>query len=170
MTLKNMPNPLLRKWAIYGAGALTVLFMAGCAPTIKVSTPDPVKIDVNMKVDVYTKSDPQKQKEDTNQMQAAVARRNRMAEVQSLKNDRVIGEDREGYLNIRQEPSDAKYAAYAKTIVDGENNDRAVIYLANAQSQGKPMEMVQREYSKLWRERSYPGEWIQKDDGDWMKK
>lgn len=165
-----MPVSLLRKWVIISAGALSLLWLPGCSPTIKVSTPDPVKIDVNMKVDVYTKSDPKKQKEDTNQMQAAIARRNRMAEVQSLKNDRVIGEDREGYLEVRQKPADAKYAEYAQKIVDGENNDRAVIYLANAQSQGKPMEMVQREYSKLWRERSYPGEWLQFDNGDWSKK
>lgn len=148
----------------------TAAWLAGCSPTIKVATPDPVKIDVNMKVDVYTKSDPKKQKDEANQMQAAIARRSRMAEVQSLKNDRLIGESREGYLDIRKVPDDAKYAAYEQKIVSGENNDRAVIYLATAEREGKPMEMVQRDYAKLWRERSFPGEWIQKDDGNWIQK
>lgn len=149
---------------------LAATLASGCSPTIKVATPDPVKIDVNMKVDVYTKTDPRKQKEEVNQMQAAIARRNRMAEVQSLKNDRLIGEDREGYLAIRKVPDDPKYAEYEKSIVNGENNDRAVIYLATAEKDGKPMEMVQRDYAKLWRDRSFPGEWIQKDDGTWIQK
>lgn len=146
------------------------LLLAGCSPTIKIATPDPVKIDVNMKVDVYTKSDPKKQKADDDQMQAAIDRRNQMAEVQTLKNDRVIGETRDGYLSIRKLPEDPKYAEFAKKIVSEENDDRAVIYLASAQRDGKPMEMVQRDYAQLWRDRSYPGEWIQKDDGTWIQK
>lgn len=143
---------------------------AGCSPTIKVATPDPVKIDVNMNVDVYTKSDPKKQKDEANQMQAALDRRNRMSEVQSLKNDRVIGESREGYLEIRKVPDDSKYADYEKKVVTSENNDRAVIYLSAAQKDGTPMEMIQRDYAKLWRDRSFPGEWIQRDDGTWIQK
>ena len=28
--------------------------LASCAPTVRLSTPDPVKIDVNIRTDVYT--------------------------------------------------------------------------------------------------------------------
>lgn len=170
MSTSSMLYRTLLKRGTRGGLLLATLLAAGCSPTIKVSTPDPVKIDVNMRVDVYSKSDPKKQKDEATQMQAAIARRARMAEVQSLKNDRVIGEDREGYLDVRKVPDDKKYAEYQQKIVSSENNDRAVIYLATAQKDGTPMEMVQRDYAKLWRERSFPGEWIQKDDGTWIQK
>jgi len=149
---------------------LMLLSLGGCAPTIKIATPDPVKLDVNMRVDVYSKQDPKKQQQDTTQSQVATERRARMAEVQSLKNDRVVGENREGYLEIHTLPADAKYAAYAKTTVSAENNDRAIIYTANAQTESKPVELVQREYAQLWRDRAFPGEWMQKDDGTWTQK
>lgn len=152
------------------AGTLSSLLLSACTPTVNIATPDPVKIDVNMNVDVYTKSDPKKQKDESNQMQAAIDRRTHMAEIQTLKNDRVIGENREGYIEVHTVPTDAAYADYAKKLVSSENNDRAVIYLANAQSQGKPMELVQGEYAQLWRGRAFPGEWIQKDDGSWIQK
>jgi hypothetical protein len=82
--------------------ALCFLVLAGCAPTVNVATPEPVKIDVNMKVDVNYKEDPNKAKVDPlAQESLAQARRNRTGEVQTLKNDRVIGEARTGYLEIR---------------------------------------------------------------------
>jgi len=67
-------------------------------------------------------------------------------------------------------PKDQKYAAYVKKLVEDENNDRAVMYLAAAHKEGKPMELVQTEYAKLWRERSFPGEWIEQDNGKWIQK
>ncbi len=147
--------------------AFAALFIVGCAPTIRVATPDPVKIDVAMKVDVHTEESAKKINEDASSTRVAEDRRARMAEVQNLKNDRVAGEDRDGYLVIRQAPTDPKYADYAKRIVQEENNDRVLLYMRSAREQGKPLELAQREFAKLWRERAFPGELVQQDDGSW---
>jgi uncharacterized protein len=149
---------------------LLIFALGACAPTVRVATPEPLKLDVKMRVDVYSKGNPQKKKQEDTQFQVATQRRARMAEVQSLKNDRVVGENREGYLEVRNIPADPKYAEYTKNTVGAENNDRAVIYVANAQTESKPVELVQRDYAQLWRDRAFPGEWIQKDDGTWIQK
>jgi uncharacterized protein YdbL (DUF1318 family) len=151
--------------------ALCFLVLAGCAPTVNVATPEPVKIDVNMKVDVNYKEDPNKAKVDPlAQESLAQARRNRTGEVQTLKNDRVIGEARTGYLEIRNLPKEATYQAWAKSVVEAENADRAKLYAKNADQQAKPVELIQREYAQQWRDIAYPGELIQKDSGEWLGK
>jgi uncharacterized protein len=160
-------TPSARSFALLLTGAL---FLTACSPTIKVSTPEAVKLDVKMTVDVYSKSDPRARKDEDEQMQAAITRRNQQSEIQTLKNDRVAGENREGYLALHQPPADPKYLEYARKLISSENNSRAVIYLAAAQREGKPMEMLQHDYAQLWRDRSFPGEWIQKDDGTWVQK
>ena len=149
---------------------LTVIFLGGCAPTINLATPDPVKIDVNARLDVYQKTAPTKAKEEQSSLQIAANRRLRIGEIQQLKNDRVIGEDRDGYLDIRNKPADPKYAEYAQGVISAENADRSYLYLANAQSQSKPLELVESDYAKLWRDRAFPGEWVQKEDGTWIQK
>ena len=151
--------------------SLCLLLPIGCAPTVNVATPEPVKIDVNMKVEVNYKENPNKPKIDpTAQESLAQARRNRTGEVQTLKNDRVIGEARTGYLEIRNLPKEASYQAWAKSVVEAENNDRAKLYAKNADQQGKPVELIQREYAQQWRDIAYPGELIQKDTGEWLGK
>jgi len=82
----------------------------------------------------------------------------------------VVGEDRDGYLDLRKTPTDPKYLAYAQKIVSDENADRSFLYLSNAQTQNKPLELVEREYAQLWSDRAFPGEWIQKENGTWIQK
>jgi uncharacterized protein YdbL (DUF1318 family) len=82
----------------------------------------------------------------------------------------VIGEDWNGYLALRRTPADPKYLAYAQSVIAAENADRTYLYLANAQSQNKPLEMIEREYAPLWSDRAFPGEWVQKEDGTWIQK
>ena len=148
----------------------TVLFLAGCAPTVNLATPDPIKVDINVQLDVYQKTPQHKAKEEQSGLQIAADRRLRSGEIQGLKNARVIGEDRDGFLKVLKEPADATYRAYADKVVTDENNDRAYLYSANAQTQNKPEEMVERDYAELWRERAFPGEWVQKEDGTWTQK
>ncbi len=149
---------------------LGVCCLAGCAPTINLATPEPVKVDVSVRLDVYQKTAPTKAKEEQSSIEVAAGRRLRSGEVQSLKNAGIVGEDRDGYLEIRQKPTDPKYLSYAEGIVSAENADRAYLYLTNAQSQNKPMELVETDYAKLWRDRAFPGEWVQKEDGTWIRK
>jgi len=144
--------------------------LGGCAPTINLATPEPVKVDVAVRLDVYQKTAPTKAKDEQSSIEVAANRRTRSGEIQALKNDRVVGEDRDGYLFIKNPPKDPKYLTYAQGIVTAENADRSYLYLTNAQAQNKPLEIVESDYAELWRERAFPGEWIQKEDGTWTKK
>ena len=144
--------------------------LTGCAPTVNLVTPEPVKVDVAVKLDVYQKTPITKAKEEQSSLQIAANRRLRVGEIQNLKNDGVLGEDRDGYLNLRKQPQDPKYLTYAQGVVSAENADRAALYLANAQTQSKPLELVERDYAQLWRDRAFPGEWVQKEDGTWTQK
>jgi uncharacterized protein YdbL (DUF1318 family) len=153
-----------------GAPPLIGLLLAGCAPTINLATPDPIKDDVAVRLDVYEKTAPTKAKEEQSNLEIAKNRRQRSGEIQQLKNDGVVGEDRDGYLDQRKTPKDPKYLTYAQGIIGAENADRAYLYLTNAQTQNKPLEMIEREYAQLWSDRAFPGEWVQKEDGTWIQK
>ncbi|HUB67393.1 MAG TPA: DUF1318 domain-containing protein [Candidatus Methylacidiphilales bacterium] len=144
--------------------------LMGCAPTVNLATPQPVKVDVAVRLDVYEKTAPTKAKEEQSNLQIAANRRERSGEIQQLKNSRIIGEDRDGYLALRNPPSDPKYLAYAKGVVNAENADRSFLYLASAQAKSEPLELVERDYAQLWRDRAFPREWVQKDDGTWIQK
>jgi uncharacterized protein YdbL (DUF1318 family) len=145
-------------------------FLGGCTPTINLATPEPVKVDVAVRLDVYQKTAPTKAKEEQSSLEIAANRRLRSGQIQQLKNDGLLGEDRDGYLDLRKPPTDPKYLAYAQGIVAAENADRSYLYLTNAQTQNKPLEMVEREYAQLWSDRAFPKEWVQKDDGTWTQK
>ena len=161
----------------FSSGTLSIVglsigacLLAGCTPTINLATPEPVKVDVAVRLDVYQKTAPTKAKEEQSNLEIAANRRLRSGQIQQLKNDGVIGEDRDGYLDIRRKPSDPKYLAYAQSVVVAENADRSYLYLANAQTQNKPLESIEREYALLWSDRAFPGEWVQKENGTWIRK
>src|SRR5260221_7051536 len=111
---------------VLGVGCL-----GGCSPTINLATPDPVKVDVGVRLDVYQKTAPTKAKEEQSSLEIAANRRLRSGEIQQLKNDRVVGEDRDGYLVVRQSPPDPKYLTYAQGVAASENADPTYLYLAN---------------------------------------
>jgi uncharacterized protein len=151
---------------------VSAFFLGGCTPTINLATPEPVKVDVAVRLDVYQKSAPTKAKEEQSSLEIAANRRTRSGEIQGLKNNGIVGEDRDGYLSMitKNTPTDPKYLAYAKGIIDAENADRSYLYLTNAQTQNKPLEMIEREYAQLWSDRAFPKEWVQKEDGTWTQK
>jgi uncharacterized protein YdbL (DUF1318 family) len=160
-------RPNARPWVPFLAGACLI---TGCTPTINLATPEPVKVDVSVRLDVYQKTAPTKAKDEQSSLEVAGARRLRSGEIQALKNNGIVGEDRDGYLDLKKTPDDAKYLAYANGIISSENADRAFLYLSNAQAQNKPLEMVESDYAQLWRDRAFPGEWIQKENGSWIQK
>jgi uncharacterized protein YdbL (DUF1318 family) len=150
---------------------LTAAFLLpGCTPTVNLATPDPVKVDIAVRLDVYQKTAPTKVKDEQSSLEIAANRRLRSGEIQQLKNNAIVGEDRDGYLDLRKPPSDPKYLQYAQGIISDENADRAYLYLSNAQAQNKPLEMVESDYAQLWSDRAFPGEWIQKENGSWIQK
>nr|WP_228343190.1 MULTISPECIES: DUF1318 domain-containing protein [Methylacidiphilum (ex Ratnadevi et al. 2023)] len=142
-------------------------WLFGCTPTVKVTTPEPVKINVNMGVVITEKESPTRIRLDP---MIADRRRLRSGEVQSLKNARVIGENREGYLEIINPPKEENYRNWAKKVVAEENEDRTQLYLTQAKIQAKPLEEIEKEYAKKWQEMSFPGEYIQQDNGKWIQK
>jgi uncharacterized protein len=146
-----------------------LVLLSSCAPTVNLATPQPMKFDVGVRLDIYQKSAPKPKNEET-ALQIAYNRRTRSGEIQQLKNDRVVGEDRDGYLDLRRKPADAGYLAYATGVINSENADRTVLYLANAQTESKPLELVEGDYATLWYSRAFPGEWVQKVDGTWIQK
>jgi uncharacterized protein YdbL (DUF1318 family) len=150
---------------LIGAGCLS-----SCAPTINLATPDPIKVNVAVRLDVYQKTAPTKAKEEQSSLEIAANRRLRSGQIQQLKNDGVVGEDRDGYLDMRKTLTDPKYLDYAQGILSAENADRSYLYLTNAQTQNKPLELVEREYAQLWSDRAFPGEWVQKENGTWIQK
>lgn len=155
------------------AAAIALTFaLSSCAPTIRLDTPEPVKIDVAMKVDVYTHQEESSgtASNDKNKKTPRERRRYRMAEVQNLKNDRVIGEGNDGFLVLKNPPADPVYADYAQKIVTQENEDRALLFNEEAVAEDKPVGVVAREFSKRAREASFPEEWIQQTDGSWVQK
>ncbi len=157
-------------WAASAAGLAGASLLGGCAPTINLATPQPLKADIAVRLDVYQQTSSNKLKDQQTSLEIAANRRQRSGEIQQLKNDGVLGENCDGYLALRRTPADPKYLAYAQGVMNAENADRSLLYLANAQSQEKPLEIVEREYGKLWSDHAFPGEWIQKDDGTWTRK
>ncbi len=87
---------------------LAMLLLAGCSSIpVNVGTTEPVKVDIAMKVDVYQHADPGAAKKVVVQpppTDVAKARRSRMAEIQLLKNSRIVGENHAGYLEVRTRP------------------------------------------------------------------
>jgi uncharacterized protein YdbL (DUF1318 family) len=144
--------------------------LSGCAPTINLATPQPVKMDIGVRLDIYQKTPITAAKDEQSSLTVAANRRLRSGEVQQLSAQHVVGEDRDGYLALKTPPKDPAALASAQKIVSDENADRAYLYSANAQAQNEPLEMVESNYAKLWRDRALPGEWIQREDGTWTQK
>ncbi|MEM9444349.1 MAG: DUF1318 domain-containing protein [Verrucomicrobiota bacterium] len=153
---------------------LTSCFLLiNCAPTIKIETPEPVVIDVNMSVDVHHHNhqteETSGEADDPNSLSLDKRRLYRMAEVQNLKNDEVAGEGNNGLLHLRNKPIDPTYLEYAKTVINAENADRQELFEQQAKEEKKPLSVIIKEYVKRKQDASFPGEWVQSDDGTWKK-
>jgi uncharacterized protein len=144
--------------------------LAGCTPTVRLDTPEPVKIDVAMKVDVYSHEVKKDKDDGSAALSPAERRRNRMAEVQTLKNNRSIGEGNDGLLHVRDLPSDPAFAAYAQQVVQDENADRTALFTTKAEESGKPLAAVRTEFAAAARQSAFPGEWLQEESGAWINR
>jgi hypothetical protein len=94
-----MKNPLTL------ATTATALFLTACAsPTVNLATPQPIKVDIAMRLDVYQHAK-EASKKSTSSVATSTdpveARRNRMADIQTFKNSRLVGEGRDALLAIR---------------------------------------------------------------------
>ncbi|HEY8964977.1 MAG TPA: YdbL family protein [Candidatus Methylacidiphilales bacterium] len=172
---------------------LSALPLAACAPTVNVAVPKPVVIDVNMKVDVTSRNEAPKKgdaaKADgaegtaTDATTKATGAEGGAAEdahllsgeVQSLKDQRFVGEGADGYLAIRDLPAGKlstgeDWAAYVKRVVDDENRTRRTLYARNAAKNGTSLDDEAKATAKRLAEVAYGGEWVQDDKGKWKQK
>jgi uncharacterized protein YdbL (DUF1318 family) len=158
------------------AFALAVLpIFAGCRPfDVNLTTPEPIVVDVNMRVDVFERGGSgaavaRVQGAPGGNVPAADARRRaRMGDVQTLKNSRLVGEGRDGLLAVVEQPEGSYGKFVAKTVAD-ENADRMVMMRQLAAERSLTLEEVQKQQGELWRNRSFSGEWIEKpqESGTW---
>jgi uncharacterized protein YdbL (DUF1318 family) len=91
-------------------------------------------------------------------------------QVQELKNDHKVGEGRDGLLVLKEMPKDQAYIDYAKTVVAKENGAREKLFAEKALIEKKSEAQYAKEFAQRVRQASYPGEWIQEDDGKWKKR
>jgi uncharacterized protein YdbL (DUF1318 family) len=100
--------------------------------------------------------------------QAIINRRYRTAEIQGLKNNRIIGENHRGYLSIIELPQ-GEYGQYVQRLVTTENADRRTIYADQAAQLNLALELIESSSAKVIYDRSFRGEWVEEQqDGKWV--
>jgi hypothetical protein len=158
---RGTPPPRLSRNSAVCAAALA---LCGCKlPPIELATPEPIKVELNMRLDVYQYrgDEPAKSKAEMKTLgEAAERQRNRMAEIQTIKNSRYVGEDHRGLLALRAPPA-GEYGDYVKKTVEAENEDRGLLMRNEAKESNRALHEVQTEQWKLRLANSFKGEWIE---------
>lgn len=153
--------PLLLKMA---AGVGFSMALSGCNSfKVDVNSPEPIKVDVSMRLDVYQYKGDEPGKPDAAQVsyeEAVERQRNRMAEIQRLKDNRFAAEDHRGLLHLRQKPA-GDWGEYVERTVNAENEDRTLLMRKVAKDSNKALHEVQAEQWKLRTDKAYQGEWIE---------
>ena len=151
------------------------LTLAACTtPTVHLATPEPVKVDIAMRLDVYQHGkEPEKTDPASKSTDPAKDRLNRLADIQSFKNSRLVGENASALLSIRVDtPGD--YGDYVRKTIEAENTDRMALMKSQAAREKIPLPRVQKTQADLARKMAFKGEWIEieKDDGtlEWVQK
>ena len=162
----------MRLWITATAPALALLGCAG--PTVNLATPEPVKVDIAMRLDVYQHAkDPDKTTPSPGATEPGKDRLNRAADIQTFKNSRLVGEGSNALLAIRVEtPGD--YGDFIRKTIEAENIDRMALMKAQAAREKIPLPAVQKKQADLARKMAFKGEWIEleKADGsnEWIQK
>jgi hypothetical protein len=163
----RMPMRVIRCFhsLVIGIWSLVILLGLPACNSFKVdlASPDPIKVDVNMRLDVYQyKGDePGKKGEAEIGYEEAVQRqRNRMGEIQKLKDNRFVGEDHRGLLHLREKPA-GDWGDYVERTVEQENDDRTILMRHEAKESNRALHEVQDEQWKRRTTASYAGEWVE---------
>lgn len=144
--------------------ACGLALLASCKqlPEIPITTPEPLEVNLNMRLDIYQyRGDEPADKEAAKTVSEAMTRqRNRMEEIQTLKNNRFVGEDHRGLLALREVPA-GDWGDYVKRTVNNENEDRGQLMRNQAKEQDKALHEIQEMQWKLRADRAFKGEWIE---------
>ncbi|MFY8267920.1 MAG: DUF1318 domain-containing protein [Terrimicrobiaceae bacterium] len=143
--------------------AAAVVLLAACStPTVNLATPEPIKVDIAMRLDVYQHNKEQAKPTGTPapSADATVARRHRMADIQTFKNSRLVGEGSNALLGIRSD-TPGEYGDYVRKTVEAENTDRMALMKSEAANQKVSLVKIQEKQAELARKMAFKGEWIE---------
>jgi uncharacterized protein YdbL (DUF1318 family) len=144
--------------------ALSCIALASCQSfKVDLQSPEPIKVDVNMRLDVYQYKGDEPDKPDAAQASYDAAQtrlRNRYAEIQTFKNNGLVGEDHRGLLHLREKPA-GEWGDYVEKQVNQENEDRTILIRRLAKDSDRAMHEVQDEQWKQRTSKAYHGEWIE---------
>ncbi|MCC7518009.1 MAG: DUF1318 domain-containing protein [Verrucomicrobiae bacterium] len=132
-----------------------LLALVGCAPTVQIATPEPLKVDIAMTIDVNQKTSAGSEKRPLGDAEVEALRRReaRSGEIWTMKNDGVAVETVKGYLEAH--PKSGWDSAAVKKLVAEENADRKLMYEAEAISESRPMTAIEEEAGRLLRQQAY---------------
>lgn len=146
---------LLPGFAMLGTSCRTL-------PQVPITTPKPLEVNLNMRLDIYQyRGDEPLDKEATKSAAEATQRmRNRMAEIQELKNNQLVGEDHRGLLQIREVPA-GEWGPRMKESVNAENEDRMLLMRQKAKEANRPLHEIQDDQWQLRTTQANQGEWVE---------
>ena len=90
----------------------------------------------------------------------------RKPKIEALKKAGTIGENKSGYLEAMK---DAKLEDADQKLLEDENKDRKTVYAAVAKKEGSTVDKVGEIRAKQIRSKAKEGEYIQGEDGKWVK-
>ena len=141
--------------------------LENAARNIQLNTPEPIKVDMKITLDVYQHQAPGGSKAEEKQPTdlAEVNRRkfNRQQEIQELKNNRYVAETHRGLLFLRDQPA-GTYGDYVKKTVEDENADRRALMLEDAAKQKRELHELERERHAAAAKNAFEGEYIEIED------
>ena len=142
---------------IVPALTLALLAAASCAPTVKVAAPDkPIHLKVDIKISQEVRV---KVENDVGALSVEPA-------IPLAKRAGWIGERVDGYLGAVSPDTPAD----VRDIVLSANEDRHARFVAIAEARGAPLDVVERVAGRKFIAESAPGDYVQNDDGVWVKK
>ncbi|MFZ4695016.1 MAG: DUF1318 domain-containing protein [Verrucomicrobiia bacterium] len=149
-------NLLPRFSALLLAASCSLLTGIGCAMKVPLSTPEPLKVDISMTIDVRQRSElALGEKRQLGETEVAALRRReaRSGQIWTMKNDGVAVETEKGYLEARAKTG-WTLAIVEKTVAE-ENADRKFMYEAEAMAQSRPAAVIEEEAGRLLRQQAY---------------
>lgn len=89
--------------------------------------------------------------------------KDRLPAIERLKNSGALGENNQGYLQVRKNEGDAQ------SIANAENGDRQKVYKAIAAKNRTTAELVGKRRALQIVERGQKNQWFQNDRGEWYQ-
>ena len=144
------------------------------ARNITLNTPEPVKVEMKVTMDIYRHDAPDAPSEATpgapvavdapDSEDAAKKRKfNRQEEIQTAKNSRLVAETHRGTLFLREKPA-GNWGQYVQKLIDDENADRMFLMRTEAERTRRQLNEIQKERWEANVKAALTGEWIEAND------